>query len=163
MYFNSETINATRLAALDHYQSASKILFDSTARLIDLYSHAGSKVLGLARQNESESLPGPTLFKQLVPELLMGHLLVASHAHEDLVRFMGVQIHSTSSLAKFALDKTSQWSPPLTEFAANAAESIIEAGESAADELGDATIRTVAEVERKLERSSRVKKRAAAE
>jgi len=158
MYFNSETVRAAKLAALDDYQSASNILFDSTARLIDLYSDTGSKALGLARRNEP--LPAPTLFKQLVPELLKGHLLVATYAHEDLVRFVETQIHSTNALAKLALDKTANWSPPMMELAVNATESIFEVGESAAGELGDATLRAAVNIEKKLERSLRVKKRA---
>ncbi|MDO8932850.1 MAG: hypothetical protein Q7U97_10685 [Rhodocyclaceae bacterium] len=156
MYFNSETVHVARLAALDHYQSASNILLDSTARLIDLYNDTGSQALGLARCGEAR--PDADRFKQLVPNLFMGHLRIAGHAHENLVRLLEAQIHSSSNLAKFTLDKTAQMSPPLVELAIDAVGSIIAAGESVSDELGNASIKAVGEVEKKLGRSSRAKK-----
>lgn len=156
MYFNSETVLATRLAALDHYRQASNILLDSTARLFDLYNDTGSKALGIARHGGS--LADPVLIKQLAPEFLIGHLRIAGHAHEDMVRLIEAQLHSSNRLAKFALDKTAQMSPPMLELAIGAVESLIDAGEDAADGLGDASLKAIGAVEKKLARPAGKKK-----
>lgn len=157
MYFNSQTVRAAKLAALDHYRLASNILFDSTARLIDLYGDTGSKALELARNGAN---PRATRqFKELAPELCMNHLRIAGHAHADLIRVMKAQMHNSSGLAKFALDKTADMSPPLVELGIDTAESIMAVGECAADELGDASINAVVAVEKKLARSSRAGKK----
>ena len=160
MYFHSESAHTARLAALDHYQLASNILLDSTARLVELYNDTSSKTLGLVRSGET--LPDSALFKEVVPSLVMGHLRIAGHVHQDMVRLVEAHIHSSSNLAKFTLDKTAQMSPPLFEYAIDAAESIIAAGESVADKLGDASCNAVGEVEKKLGRSAAAKNKSRA-
>jgi hypothetical protein len=158
MYFHSDTAHAARLAALDHYQLASNILIESTARIVDLYSDAGSKALGLARHGNV--LPEAALFKQFVPELFMGHLRLAGHAHQDMIRLVEAQIHSSGNLVRFTLGKTAQMSPPLVEMAIDTATAMIAAGEDVADELGDASVKAVGEVEKGLGRTPSAKKKA---
>lgn len=153
MYFASPTAIAARLAAIDHYRQASVIALDSATRLVDLYNGAGSRVIGLARSGEIAS--PPALFQALVPELFAGHLRIAGHAHEDLVRLVEAQLHDSGKLAKFALDKAGDLSPPLVEMALDAAESMMDTGADAADALGDATLKAVQDVERQIDRSLR--------
>ncbi|MBI4984241.1 MAG: hypothetical protein HZC24_02540 [Rhodocyclales bacterium] len=157
MYFNSETAHAARMAALDHCRAAAGILLDSTARMLDLYNDTRGKALGIARHAEFQSTPAA--FGQLLPDLLAGHLRIAGHAHEDLIRLVESQIHVSGSLAKFTLDKTAQISPPLVEFAIDTAESIIAAGENVVDELGDASLKAVGAVEKKLARPAPARKK----
>lgn len=156
MYTSSQIANAARLAALDHFQSASNIVLDSTARLVDLYSDKGSRALGLKRRRES--LADFALFDELVPELFAGHLRIAGQTHEDIVRLVEAQIHSMGSIARFALDKTARMSPPWVELVIDGTESIIAAGESAADELGGVSLEAFGKVEKQTLRSSRSKK-----
>lgn len=151
MYFHSETAVAARLAALDHVRLASTIVLDSTERLVDLYNGAGSRVLGLARSGEP--VTPPAFFGSLMPELVAGHLRIAGHIHEDWVRLLEAQMHNSGRLAKFALDKAANLSPPLMEMTLEAAESIVATGEDVADALGDATVRAVQDVEKQLERT----------
>jgi hypothetical protein len=156
MYTSSQIANAARLAALDHFQSASNLLLDSTARLVDLYGEAGDKALGLGRR--SESLSAFALFNELVPELFAGHLLIAGHAHEDFIRLVEAQVHSSSRIAEFAFDRAAQMSPPWAERVIDGTESMIAAGESTADELGGVSLKAFGKVEKKTSRSSRSKK-----
>lgn len=93
MHFNSETAHAARLATLDYCQRVSNILLDSTAHLFSLYNHTGVRALDLARRGES--LADPALFGQLVPELFIGHLRVAGHVNEELIRLVEAQMHSS--------------------------------------------------------------------
>ncbi|CAG0997642.1 hypothetical protein RHDC4_02948 [Rhodocyclaceae bacterium] len=144
---------AARIAAIDHYRQASAIALDSAARLVDLYNGAGSRMLGLARSGALAS--PPALFQALVPELFAGHLRIAGHAHEDLVRLVEAQMHDSGRLAKFALDKAGDLSPPLVEMALDAAESMVDAGAGVADALGDASLKAVQDVERQIDRSLR--------
>ncbi len=153
MYISSQIANAAKLAALEHFQSASNIVFDSTARLINLYSEKNSRVFGLKRR--TESLADFALFDELVPELFAGHLRIAGQTHEEFVRLVEAQIHSMGSIARFALDKTAEMSPPLVEVVIDATESIITVGESAADELGDASLEAFGKVGKKTSRAPR--------
>lgn len=150
MYFSPETMHAARLAALDHYRAASNIFLDSTERLISLYGLAGSKALDLASHQEPESLPDPTMFHSLIPEIWKGHLVVASHAHEDMVHFVETQIHASGNLARAALEKTALWSSPVAFPMVQATETMIDAGVEVADDLGEALIDTVEEAEQSL-------------
>lgn len=156
MYISSQIANAARLAALEHFQSASNIVFDSTARLVDLYRDRGGKLLGIKRR--AESLADFALPDELVPELFAGHLRIAGQTHEDLVRLVEAQIHSMGRIARFALDKTAEMSPPLVEAVIDATESIIVAGESAADELGDVSLKAIGKVEKRTMRAPKSKK-----
>ena len=158
MYFTSDTALAARLATLDHCHSASRILLDSTDSLINLYVDTGSKTIDLARNSESSQVSKP--FQALLPELLAGQLRIAGQAQENLVRLMEAQIHSVSSLAKFALDRAAHMSPPIVESAINTAESMMAVGENAADELCEASLKAVVAVEKKLGRSIAAKKKA---
>lgn len=160
MYFTSEIALSARLTALDHYRSASNILLDSTDSLISLYIDAGSKTLDLARS--SEALPDAALFQGLLPELVNGHLRIAGQVQENLVRLAEAQMHNANRLTKFTLDKTAHLAPPIVEQAINTAESILKTGESAADELCEASLKAVIAVEKKIGRSSRAKPRASA-
>ena len=157
MYFASQTIVAARLAALDHYQSASTILLDSTASLVDLYNDAGNQALHLARKPApwSEALQ----IKEVVPDFFAGHLRIAGRAHEDWVRLVEAQIHSSSSLVKYIFEKSAHMSPPVVELAMDAAESLVAAGEDAAGELGDASLKAIIDAEKKLGRQARAKRR----
>lgn len=152
MYFNSQPALAARLATIDHCHQASGLVFDSTAQLVDLYCQAGRHALGLARGGE----PLPAVCRQIiaerhVPDFFRGHLRIAGHAHEGLVRLFEAQLHAGSRLAQFALEKTALMSPPMVELALDAAESIVVVGEAAADELGDASLHAIAAVEDKLD------------
>lgn len=150
MYFHTQPALAARLAALDHCRQASAIAFDSAARLIELHCGAGNRMLGIARGSDVQA---SRLLGGLVPELFAGYLRIAGHAHEDWVRLAEAQLHNSSTLAKFTLDRTAQMAPPMVELALDAAESLIDTGESAADEIGDATIKAVEKVGRKIDRS----------
>jgi hypothetical protein len=147
MYFATEASRAARLAALDHFHLASSILLDSSARLADLYSGAASRVLGLA--GRGMPVPPQNVMQDIVPELVMGHLQIAGYAHVDLIHLLEAQIHSSSHLTKYTLDKTAWLSPPEVEIAINSVESLIDAGEKAVDELGAASVQVV---EKKLKR-----------
>lgn len=155
MYFTSQAVMAARLAALDQYRTASMILLDSAAHLIELYSDAKDQTFKRARGNEFQ--PAPGLFKELVPEIFLGHLRVVGRAHENLVRLAEAQRHSASKLVKFTLEKTAQMSPPLVELALETAESLVVAGEDAADDLGDASLDAIVAAERKLRSPARAK------
>lgn len=134
MYFNSETMRAARLAAVDHYQLAANIFLDSNARLIDLYSDTGGKVLDTV---SVETAQRPSLFKSVVPDFFIGHLRVASHIHQDLMRFLEARLHGTGSLMRSTFDNTMPISPPMVELADDDIESMADAGESAAVEPGN--------------------------
>lgn len=159
MYYTSELALTARLSTLEHYQSASTILLDSTDSLISLYLRAGNKALGLARRNDT--LPADAAFQELGPELFNGHLQIASQARENLVRLVEAQMHSVNSLAKFVLDKTAHMAPPVVENAINTAESMMTVGENAADELCEASLKAVGEVEKKLGRATPAKRKTA--
>lgn len=156
MYTVSQIANATRLAALEHCHSASTIVLDSTARLVDLYSKLGSKALRLESYSHTHAYNAPV--NQLVPELFVGHLSIADRLHKDLVRLMEAQIHRSGSIAKFALDKSADMSPPLVEIAIDVTESMITIGETTVDELGSASLQALGKVETKAVRSKRSRK-----
>lgn len=143
MYFTAPGALGARLATLEHYESASRILLDSTGHLITLYLETGSQAIDHARG--SESLSDSVRFQALLPGFFAAHLRIVKHAHESLVRLAEAQLHSVGSLAKFALDKTARMSPPLVEQAIDTAESILAVGENAADELCEASLKAVAE------------------
>lgn len=147
MYFATEASRAARLAALDHFHLASSILLDSSARLADLYSGATSRALGLA--GRGEPVPPQSVMQDIVPELVMGHLQIAGYAQVDMIHLMEAQIHSSSHLTKFTLDKTAWLSPPEVEIAINTVESLIDAGEKVVDEVSEASVQVV---EKKLKR-----------
>lgn len=152
MYFVSDATRAARLAALDHFHLASSILLDSSARLADLYSGAASRALGLA--GRGNPVPPQNVIQEIVPELVMGHLQIAGYAQVDLIHLLEAQIHSSSHLTKYTLDKAAWLSPPEVEIAISTVESLIDAGEKAADELGEASVKVV---EKKLKRRSSAK------
>ena len=159
MYFSKFAITA-RQATLEHYQSASRLLLDSTDGLAKLYFDTGHATLIHARS--SDSLPDNNPLHNVMPEFFTGYLRVAGRAQEGLMRLAEAQMHSASNLAKFALDKTAHLSPPEVEQALKVTGSIVTAGENAADALCEASIKAIADVEKKLDRPSRTKKKVAA-
>lgn len=159
MYFSKFALTA-RQATLEHYQSASRILLDSTDGLVNLYFDTGHAALGHARS--SDSLPDNNLFHHVLPEFFTGYLRVAGRAQEGLVRLAEVQMHSASTLAKFTLDKTAHFSPPVVEQAVNATGAMVTAGENAADALCEASIKAIVGDKKTLDRPSRAKKKVVA-
>jgi hypothetical protein len=141
MYTHVQIAGAANRAAIDFYRLTANTLLDSTGRLVDLYSATRGQMIGLARREGA--VPGVALFEEIAPSLFMGHLRLANLAYEDFVRMVETQIHGTSGFARFALDKTAQMSPPLVEIVIDSTESIISAGEAAADDLGAASLKAV--------------------
>ena len=156
MYTMSQIANATRLAALEHCYSASTIVLDSTARLVALYSKVGSKALCLECCSRTDAYTGS--IKELVPEFLAGHLSIADHMHKGFVRLVEGQVHSGGSIARLALDKAADMSPPLVEIAIDATETIIAIGEATADEIGNASLQVLGKVGAKAVRPKKSRK-----
>jgi hypothetical protein len=146
MYTHVQIAGAAHHAAIDCYQQTGNILLDSSARLFDLYRDTGRRAVGLARRDAAQ--PGRVLVEELAPVLFAGHLRLAGHAWEDYVRLVEAQIHSTSRVALFALEKSAQLSPPLVEIAIESTESIICVGESTADAISAASLEAVRPVEK---------------
>ena len=147
MYTHVQIAGAANRAAIDFYHLTAHTLLDSTGRLVDLYSTTRSRMIGLAHRDGA--VPGVALFEEIAPYLFMGHLRLANHAYEDFVRMVETQIHSTSGIARFALDKTAQMSSPLVEIAIDSTESIISVGEAAADDIGAASLKAVGHLGKK--------------
>lgn len=141
MYIHAQIAHEAKLAALDLCNLTGSTLFDTNARWFDLCHASASKVVGLPWGEE----PAPSLaqYLQLAPELIQIHLRNAGFACEDLLRLVEAHIHSSTRIAKFALDKAADMSPPLVEIAIDTTESILSAGEEAADALGDASLMAI--------------------
>lgn len=128
---------------LEQYFSASTLMIDSASKFVDLYLRIGNSMLSLARADDPAGLGAA---QRMLPEWLAGHLSIAGHVQDEVIRLAQAQVQRSNRIAKQALDSVGQMAPPEIELAIESVESLLDSGETVAGDLGEAARQAVARV-----------------
>lgn len=166
MYASAPAAVAARLATIEHLENASTLCLESGQRLAEMYGEAGRQVMRLASEAHASHDAGlgsvwmlSAVWQEVStrqgPALLANSMDVLGETYDGLVRLMGAQWHTTSHLARIALEKSAWMAPPELEPGIGTAISAVEAGEELADGLVAASISAHDQVEEAVERRIR--------